>query len=185
GSARDLENVVMVTTRRATQGLPVSGWPTTPNLFTPSVPSIVLDGDVKTPQTPTVSPLQRLPQRARTVSLLSRSGPPANRALGARVEDVLAQAAPRCRTGCRNDKLRWFVEITGSDGYASILSYGELDPGIGNRNPLVSLSENGVSLVNAGPRVVQNGDVRGGRLVSGSVALSVFRVAPRIPVAGC
>jgi len=185
GSARDLKNVVMVTTRRAAQGLPVSGCPATPNLFAPSVPSLVLNGDVKTPQTLTFSQLQSLPQVGQTVSFLSGSTPTTTTELGPTLADVLAKGSPNFKSSCPNDKLRWFVEITGSDGYASILSYSELDPGIGNRNPLVSLSENGVSLVNAGPRVVQNGDVRGGRLVSGSVALSVFRVTPRVPVAGC
>jgi hypothetical protein len=175
----------MVTTRRAVQGLPVSGCPTTSSVFSPSVPSIVLNGDVKSPQTLTFSQLQSLPQVGQTVSFLSGTTPTTTAELGPTLADVLAKAAPNFKTSCPNDRLRWFVEITGSDGYASILSYSELDPAIGNRNPLVSLSENGVSLVNAGPRVVQNGDVRGGRLVSGSVALSVFRVAPRVPVAGC
>jgi hypothetical protein len=184
-SAPDLRNVVMVTTRRAVQGLPVSGCPTTPNLFTPSVPSLVLNGDLKTPQTLAFSQLQGMTQASQTVSFLSGTTPTTTAEVGPTLSDVLAKAAPNFKSSCPDDKLRWYVEITGSDGYASILSYSELDPGIGNRNPLVSLTENGVSLLNAGPRVVQNGDVRGGRLVSGSVAVSVFRVAPRVPVAGC
>jgi hypothetical protein len=185
GSARDFRNVVMVTTRRAVPGLPVSGCPTTPNLFTPSVASLVLNGDLKTPQTLTFSQLQGMTHVGQTVSFLSGTTPTTATEVGPTLAEVLAKAAPNFKSSCPDDKLRWYVEITGSDGYASILSYSELDPSIGNRNPLVSLTENGVSLVNAGPRVVQSGDVRGGRLVSGSVALSVLRVAPRVPIAGC
>jgi hypothetical protein len=153
----------------------------------PAILSISEDGKFLTtaPQTLTFSQLQGMSQVGQTVSFLSGTTPTTTTEVGPRLADVVAKAAPNFKSGCPDDKLRWYVEITGSDGYASILSYSELDPSIGNRNPLVSLSENGVSLVNAGPRVVQNGDVRGRRLVSGSVALSVFRVAPRIPVAGC
>jgi len=175
----------MVTTRRATPQLPVSGCPATSNLFVPSVPSLVVNGSVHSPQTMTFSQLQGLSQVGQTVSFLSGSTPTTTTEVGPTLADVLAKAGPGFKSSCPNDKLRWYVEITGSDGYASILSYGEIDPSMGNRNPLVSLTENGISPSNAGPRVVQNGDVRGGRLVSGSVSLSVFRVAPRIPLAGC
>jgi hypothetical protein len=185
GSARDLRHVVMVTTRRANPQLPISGCPSTANLFTPSVPSLVVNGDVRTPQTLAFSQLQGMTQVGQTVSFLSGSTPTTASESGPTLADVLATAAPAFKASCPNDKLRWYVEITGRDGYASVLSYGEIDPSLGNRNPLVSLVENGGSLANAGPRVVQSGDVRGGRLVSGTVAVSVFRVAPRIPVAGC
>jgi hypothetical protein len=184
-STRDLKHVVMVTTRRAAPQLPVSGCPTAGNLFTPSVGSLVVNGGVQTPQTLAFSQLQGLTQVGQTVSFLSGSTPTTNAESGPTLADVLAKAAPAFKASCPNDKLRWYVEITGSDGYASVLSYGEIDPSLGNRNPLVSLTENGSSLANAGPRVVQNGDVRGGRLVSGTVAVSLFRVAPRIPVSGC
>jgi hypothetical protein len=180
-----MKHVVMVTTRRANPQLPVSGCPSSANLFTPSVPSLVVNGDVKTPQTLTFSQLQGLTQVGQTVSFLSGTTPTTIAESGPTLADVLAQVTPNFKTGCPNDRLRWYVEITGSDGYASVLSYGEIDPSLGNRNPLVSLAENGISLAGAGPRVVQNGDVRGGRLVSGTVAVSVFRVAPRIPVARC
>jgi hypothetical protein len=137
GSARDLRHVAMVTTRRANPQLPISGCPSTANLFTPSVPSLVVNGDVRTPQTLAFSQLQGMTQVGQTVSFLSGSTPTTASKSGPTLADVLAKAAR------------------------------EIDPSLRNRNPLVSLVENGGSLANAGPRVVQSGDVRGGGLGHG------------------
>jgi hypothetical protein len=123
-STRDLQHIVMVTTRRATPQLPVSGCPATSNLFAPSVPSLVVNGNVHSPQTMTFSQLQGLSQVGQTVSFLSGSTPTTTTEVGPTLADVLAKAGPGFKSSCPNDKLRWYVEITGSDGYASILSYG-------------------------------------------------------------
>lgn len=64
---------------------------------------------------------------------------------------ILAAAQPKFKSTCPNDELRFYVAMTGSDGYASILSYAEIDPNLGIRNPLDSLTENGSSLVPPAP----------------------------------
>lgn len=183
---RDIPRVVMVTTRMAAPQLPISGCPATPAAITPTVGSLIVSGAVANPATYTFAQLQSLPQVTQTVSFLSGTTPTTNTETGPLLSTILTAARPKFNASCTNDNLNFYVEITGSDGYASILSYGEVDPTLGNRNPVVSLVENGVSLAKVGPRVLQVGDVKGGRAVSGTVALTVFRVAPRLPrSAGC
>ncbi len=182
---RDIQHVVMVTTRRATPELPESGCPSTPTLVNPTIGSLIVNGDVKSPQTFTFAQLQAMPQVTQTVSFLSGTTPTTNTETGPLLSSILGVVQPNVRAGCLDDKNRWYAEITGSDGYVSLLSVGEIDPSEGNRAPLVSLSESGVSLASTGPRVLQAGDVKGGRAVSGAVAITLFRVSPRIPSSGC
>ena len=65
------------------------------------------------------------------------------------------------------------VLAIGADGYAALVSYGEISPDFGNRGLLLSTSEDGAAL--ARPRLVVPGDVRGGRYVSDVVELHVLR----------
>jgi len=185
---RDVAHVEMVTASMATPQLPVGGCTPSgspPPYITPTIGSLIVNGDVANPTTYSFARLQAMPQVSQTVSFLTGSTPTTNTDTGPLLSAILDAAQPKLRKTCRNDELHFYVAITGSDGYTSILSFGEIDPNLGNRNPLVSLTENGTSLASAGPRVLQNGDVKGGRAVSGTVALTVFRVAPRTPAAGC
>src|SRR5262249_41613935 len=93
-STRDLRHVVMVPTRRPLPQLPVSGCPATPGLVTPSVPSLVVNGDVKTPQTLAFSQLQSMAQTSQTVSFLSGTTPTTTTEVGPLLADVIAQAQP-------------------------------------------------------------------------------------------
>jgi hypothetical protein len=124
---------------------------------------LIVNGDVANPTAYSFAQLQAMPQATQTVSFLSGSTPTTNTEVGPLLSSILGAAQPKFKNTCRNDKLHFYVAITGSDGYTSILSYGEIDSSLGNRNPIVSLSENGTSLVSVGPRVLQNGDVKGGR----------------------
>lgn len=186
-STRDISHVVMVTSRMAPPQLPIGGCTSTgtPTYITPTIGSLVVNGDVANPTTYSFAQLQAMPQTTQTVSFLSGTTPTTNTETGPLLSSILDAAQPKFKNTCRNDKLHFYVAITGSDGYTSILSYGEIDSSLGNRNPLVSLSENGTSLTSVGPRVLQNGDVKGGRAVSGTVALTVFRVSPITSAASC
>ena len=151
---------------------------------TPTIGSVIVNGAVAKPMMLSLASLQALPQRTMPVTFLSGSNPVANTETGPLLADVLALAQPKFRKSCPDDKLRFYVVITASDGYASILSWGEIDPAYGNRQPIVSLVENGVTQT-SGPRVLQAGDVRGGRAVAGTVALTVVRAPTQVSVAGC
>jgi hypothetical protein len=122
-----------------------------------------------------------LSQRTMTVNFLTGTNPTTASEQGPLLEDVLNLAKPKFDTKCANDKLRWYVAATGSDGYMSLLSWGDIDPSYGARSPLLSVNENGTPLI-TGPRVLAPGDVRGGRYVSGAVALTILQARPAVAV---
>ncbi len=68
----------------------------------------------------------------------------------------------------RTDLKTW-VAAVGSDGYVAMVTPAEA--WAGGRPPLISLSEDGTSQDT--PRLVTDGDVKGGRYVSGVVDLVV------------
>ena len=84
-------------------------------------------------------------------------------------------AEPLFGTTIKNPGLRYFVAVTAVDNYASIIAWGDMDPGFGNRSDIllaydernddVAGSDYG-SLANVGPRLIVPGDVKGGRHVS-------------------
>ena len=79
----------------------------------------------------------------------------------------------------RNDVLGKYVVATGSDGYKSLFSLGELSSLFGNQPDLIAYAVDGVSLGGDGfARIVVPNDVRMGRWVSNLVSLEVFSAAP-------
>lgn len=79
----------------------------------------------------------------------------------------------------KNDVLGKYVVATGSDGYKSVFSLGELSPNFGNQPDLIAFSADGVALGSAGfARLVVPNDVKKGRWVSNLVSLEVFSATP-------
>jgi hypothetical protein len=79
----------------------------------------------------------------------------------------------------KNDVLGKYVVATGSDGYKSVFSLGELNPGFGNQPDLIAYSADGASLgANGFARIVVPNDVKKGRWVSNLVSLEVFSASP-------
>jgi len=79
----------------------------------------------------------------------------------------------------KNDVLGKYVVATGSDGYQSLFSLGELNPGFGNQPDLIAYEVDGTSLgANGFARLVVPNDVKAGRWVSNLVKLEVFSAAP-------
>jgi hypothetical protein len=95
--------------------------------------------------------------------------------VGALLTDVLNAAQPQFDPAIKNDFLRFWVEATGSDDYAAIVSWGEIDPNFGGRQVLLAYQEDGNDLCAAGPRLVVPGDLRGGRYVSNIVKVKLGR----------
>jgi hypothetical protein len=54
-------------------------------------------------------------------------------------------------------------------------SFGEIDPNFGANQVLLAYDEDGIDLCAAGPRLVDPGDVKGGRYVSNVVKVHVGR----------
>jgi len=84
--------------------------------------------------------------------------------------------------GAKNELLGDAVVVTGSDGYRSIVSEGEIDPNFGNKQDLVAYQNAAGVPLNTNPatngdgfaRTTAPGDVAGGRYVSNVAQISVF-----------
>jgi hypothetical protein len=81
--------------------------------------------------------------------------------------DVLELAEPVFNDKNRNDRLRFYVNFTATDGYQAIVAWGEIDPNFENKEVILAVTEDGVPLDDEGLRLVVPGDIRGGRYVFG------------------
>ena len=85
-------------------------------------------------------------------------------------------------TATHNDILNRYVVATGSDGYKSVFSLGELSPSFGAQADMIAYSVDGQSLGGAGfARLVVPADVKAGRRVSNLVNLEVFTAVATVP----
>lgn len=107
--------------------------------------------------------LRRLPARTRHVSYGSASGQQTHTEYGPALETVLWRAGLPALGRCN------VVTGIGDDGYRASVTPGEARSG--GRGLQVSLAEDGTRL--ASPRLVVDGDLKGGRYVSGLVALQL------------
>ena len=152
----------------------------------PTPGSITVNGAVAHPVTLTFAQLQALPQVTQTDTFLAGPNPTTVTEVGPTLFDVLAAAEPEFQFCNPNDNARFYVEVTSSeDGYASTLSWAEIDPFLNGKQALLSLTENGTSQASVGPRLTLPGDVKGGRYVSGGAVVTVFRVPDAAPVDAC
>ena len=132
---------------------------------TPAVPAhagdlTVTDGEVT--RVLSAEQLAHLPSRTRTVSFLAGTAPQTHTESGPALVAVLARA------GLRVGRETWVAAVA-SDAYVATVTPGEAR--FGGRPLQISLVEDGVAL--AQPRLVVDGDVKGGRYVSGVTKLVV------------
>jgi len=134
---------------------------------------LVSTGDV-------VAHLASLPLPVKTVSVSFQAGTTMQQHTytGVLLYDLLNSLGPIFDASVNNDKLRFYVSATGSDGYQVIVAWGEIDPQFENKGVLLAFTEDGQSLAAVGPRLVVPGDIRGGRYVTGVVSIRLDRVAP-------
>ena len=187
---RNLKGVSVITVGRATAQLPSvtpACSPTVAPVTPPPPGSVVINGDVSSPQTLSFAQLQAVqPQLNQTVTFLNGSTPSTNSESGPTLESVIALAKPKFLACDPTDKLRFYVAITsGIDGYTALVSWAELDPNVDGYNQLLSLVENGASQSSIGPRNTVPGDVRGGRYVSGGAVITVFRAPTEVRIPSC
>ena len=150
---RDVRHVSSVTVGIATA-------PATDTAPPPASPVQVVDGSRRVTLSSTL--LARLPARTLTVSFQGPGGLQTHTESGPPLLEVLALARvwPTLNT--------WIAAV-GDDNYAATVTPAEQV--IGGRPLLLALDEDGVVL--AQPRLVTDGDVKGGRYVSGVVDLYV------------
>jgi len=111
--------------------------------------------------------LASLPQQTKTVTFLAGTGSQTHTETGPALASVLRAAH------LRPDLDTW-VAAVGSDGYVATVTPAEA--WVGARPLLISLTEDGTAL--AAPRLVADGDIKGGRYVSGVYDLVVGHGAP-------
>ena len=109
--------------------------------------------------------LAKLPSETRTVTFLQGTTPQTRTEIGPALSTVLSAA------GLKPGLDSWVAAVAASDGYTATVTPGE--DSVGGRPLMVSLNENGVALTQ--PRLVTDGDVKGGRYVSGVTDLFVGR----------
>lgn len=154
GDTTRLRTVLRVT------GITLTSLPTTPVTTPPAGGVTVIRGMRSI--TLTAATLNRLPQQERSVTFQSGTSTQTHTERGPALTAVLLAAGvpPLPNTG---------VTAIGSDGYAATVTNGE--PLLGGRPLLLSLAEDGTALPQ--PRLVVDGDIKGGRYVSGVVTLTV------------
>ena len=136
--------------------------------------SLQISGAVTTPTTLDAAALAARPHTAVDVAFQSSKGAERHHEDGVLLAALLPVSALALAPGRKNDQATLAVTATGADGYASTVSYGEIDPDLGNRGILIATAEDGKPL--ARPRLVVPGDVKGARYVSDLVELRVGRV---------
>ena len=147
--------------------------------FSTVTPAIMLGGQLTAPRSFVLADLQALPGQE-----VSLTYTPAGKSLthtfkGVLLSDLLTAAKPTFDPKIKNASLGWYVLAEGADGYATLFSLGEIDPGFGNRGVLLAYEQAGRPLPasDGAVRLVAPGDLKGGRYVSSLVRLTVLPAA--------
>jgi hypothetical protein len=138
-----------------------------PPVTTPPSPGALVVQDGPRQVVLTAATLAALPAQTRTVTFLAGTGTQTHTETGPALAIVLHAAHIPARANT-------WVAAVGSDGYIAAVTPAEAWPG--GRPLLISLTEDGTPL--AAPRLVTDGDVKGGRYVSGVYDLVVGQGAP-------
>ena len=148
---------------------PVSAW------ATPST-SVAVSGQIGTPTNFGSAALQALPQTTKTEIYKAGGSPVTDTFTGPTLWNVLnAAGGIQTNPAVKNDVLQTYVIATGTDGYKSVISSGEIDPNFGHKADLVAIGDTGGTLPGSAgvARVTASGDVAGGRYVSNTASLQV------------
>lgn len=140
---------------------------TNPAVTVPPAAGALIIQDGKRQVVLSAATLAGLPQQTLTVTFLAGNGAQTHTETGPALSDVLRAAHVR-------QGLNTWVAAVGSDGYVATVTPAEA--WVGGRPLLISLAEDGGALT--APRLVTDGDVKGGRYVSGVYDLIVGRGAP-------
>jgi len=130
--------------------------------------SVVITGELQNPVFLTFDQLEALPLQSQslTVSFQAGSAVEQHTFTGFLLYDVLNFLKPQFDPTVKNDRLRFYVSATGTDGYQAIVAWAEFDPFFGNKQILLAVTQDDQSLAAQAPRLVVPGDIRGGRYVS-------------------
>ena len=142
----------------------------------PAPPFFLLGGQVKTPKWVSVWALKELPHVNQNVTYFAAGSVENDTFTGALLWDLLQSAGGIVTDpATKNDILRKVIVVTGTDGYVSVFTAGEIDPGFGGNQILVAYEDNGQPLGSEGPaQIVAPGDKAGGRFVHNIASIIVL-----------
>ncbi|MBZ0315840.1 MAG: molybdate ABC transporter substrate-binding protein [Anaerolineae bacterium] len=152
--------------------------PEIPNTVSlPADGALHVGGQVYNPLILTMDNLRAYPSQTVEVTYLSGEDTVNASFTGVLLWDILSSAQVNFNADVGNDKLGFYIVVTGSNGFEAVIAWGEIDPEFGNQPILVAYEKDGTALDSA--QLVVPGDSRGGRYVSGLVSLEV-RDAPSV-----
>lgn len=102
----------------------------------------MVTGDVRHPGPVAAAQLAGMTQHTVSVQFGSAKGTETHSETGVLVSDLLPVSA-LATTSRKNDQLAFAILATGSDGYAALVSYGEIAPDFGNRGVLLATTQDG------------------------------------------
>jgi hypothetical protein len=121
----------------------------------PIVPSVTINTATgQTLMTLKTSELSVVPEQ--TVTVPVKGVPTVEK--GPSLQALLTFAGVSYNAACRNDELRWWIEVSSSTGAAVVLTAGEIDPLFGNRPAILSINEGGQFLTDSGPKLIVPND---------------------------
>jgi DMSO/TMAO reductase YedYZ molybdopterin-dependent catalytic subunit len=140
--------------------------------------SFSLSGNIANPASYTLSNLQLMSATTETATYSAGGTPVTDTYTGVSLWTLINAAGLLTNPAIKNDVLRDYALITGSDGYEVVVSLGEIDPAFGNQPDIVAYSDTGGQLGTNGSsgfaRLVVPGDTLGGRYVSNITSIEVI-----------
>ena len=136
----------------------------------PSLADVLVDGQVRQPHPWSLAELKTLAPASADVTYLTGHGEDHAHFSGVSLWTLLGEAKLSDEAG-KMPQLRHTILVTGSDGYAVTLSYGEFDPEFEGKAVLLAWQRDGKDL--EAPQLVVPGDKRGGRYVHDVVRIEV------------
>jgi DMSO/TMAO reductase YedYZ molybdopterin-dependent catalytic subunit len=142
-----------------------------------------LSGEVQHPGTYTLSSLEALGATDGTTIMATYyqgSTKVTDTYTGITLWNLLTAAGIVTNPAIKNDILRDYVLVTGSDGYEAVFSMGEIDPAFGNQQDLVAYADTAGQLGGGSDgfaRIVVPGDFLGGRYVSNITSIEVLNAS--------
>jgi len=138
-------------------------------------PSFELTGVIERPRTYTLEALRQYAPS--TLDVVFGNGNAIERGsfVGVPLWALIREAGLKVQPGRKNDVLRKYIVVTGSDGYEAVVALAEILPDLGGQPVLVAYERDGKPL---GPdqgmaRLVVPRDKRGGRYVSNIVRIEL------------
>jgi hypothetical protein len=143
--------------------------------------TFTLSGLVTTPMVVSVATLQQLPHVNQNVTYFAAGQVENDTFTGALLWDLLQSAGGiTVNPTIKNDILRKIIVVTGTDGYVSVFTAGEIVPSFGGNQIIVAYLDNGQPLGSAGPaQIVAPGDKAGGRFVHNIASIVVLDATTR------